>query len=200
MSRPILIVPGLNGSGEGHWQRHWLADHDEAELVEQADWANPQAGRWLHRLEQAVIARPGAVVVAHSLGSILAARLATSSVAPLVGGALLVAPADIERTSTLHARTYEFGTIPTAPLPFPALVVASRDDIYMSLDKARAVAGSWGAPLVDIGHVGHINVASGFGRWAHGYELARQVADRADRRAPRGGGAPVPLQLGSAFG
>lgn len=187
MSRPFLIVPGLNGSGAGHWQQHWLADHDTAELVEQADWSNPQAGRWLHRLEQAVIANPGAIVVAHSLGTILAARLGGSSVAPLVGGALLVAPADIERTSALHARTYEFGHIPTVPLPFPALVVASRDDIYMSLDRARALAASWKCPLVDIGYAGHINVASGFGRWTEGYELAAQLASRVDRQVARAG-------------
>lgn len=184
MSRTFLIVPGLNGSGVGHWQHYWQDDHDDVVLVDQADWSNPQAGRWLHRLEQAVIAHPGAIVVAHSLGTILAARLAESSVAPLVGGALLVAPADIERTSKLHARTYEFGTIPKAPLPFPALVVASRDDIYMSLDKAHALAVSWGAPIVDLGHAGHINIASGFGRWPVGYELARQVIARADRQAP----------------
>ena len=102
MSRPVLIVPGLNGSAPGHWQRHWLDDDRDAVLVEQADWSDPQPGRWLHRLEKAVIANPGALIVAHSLGSILAARLATSSVAPLVAGALLVAPADIERTSELR--------------------------------------------------------------------------------------------------
>ncbi len=182
MSRPILIVPGLNGSGDGHWQRHWLADHDNAVLVEQADWGNPHAGRWLHGLERAVIANPGALIAAHSLGSILAARLASSSVATLVGGALLVAPADIERTGTLHDRTYEFGTIPTEPLPFPALVVASRDDIYMQRDKARDLAAAWKVPFLDIGNAGHINVASGFGRWPQGYELARQVCDRIERR------------------
>lgn len=182
MTRTVLIVPGLNGSGEGHWQRFWLEDFEEARLVEQTDWANPQAGRWLHRLEQAVVANPGAIIVAHSLGTMLAARLASSSVAPLVGGALLVAPADIERTAVLHARTYEFGRIPTGPLPFPALVVASRDDIYMSLDKAVLLAQDWQVPLADIGYAGHINVASGFGRWTQGYTFARQVAERADRR------------------
>ncbi|SMQ85367.1 hypothetical protein SAMN06295905_2644 [Devosia lucknowensis] len=181
MTRPFLIIPGLNGSGDGHWQRHWLADHDDAYLVEQSDWSNPTAGRWMHRLEQAVIAHPGALLVAHSLGTILVARLAASSVAPLVGGALLVAPADIERTSELHARTYEFGTIPTERLPFPALVVASRDDMYMSLDKARRVAQAWHSPVVDIGQAGHINVASGFGRWPDGYALAQQVAVKAER-------------------
>lgn len=182
MTRPFLIVPGLNGSGAGHWQQHWLADHDNSELVDQVDWSNPRAGRWLHRLEQSVIANPGAILVAHSLGSILVARLATSSVAPLVGGALLVAPADIERTSTLHARNYEFGTLPTGPLPFAALVVASRDDVYMSLAKAQALASAWHAPLFDLGNAGHVNIASGFGRWTAGYALAAQVVARADRR------------------
>jgi predicted alpha/beta hydrolase family esterase len=186
MARRVLIVPGLNGSGEGHWQQFWLKDHDEAELVEQVDWSNPQAGRWLHRLEQAVVANPGALIVAHSLGTMLTARLASSSVAPLVGGALLVAPADIQRTSDLHARSYEFGSIPTAPLPFPALVVASRDDIYMSMQKAIEVATSWAVPLVDLGNAGHINVASGFGRWEQGYALAREVLDGVERqRSPR---------------
>lgn len=187
MSRPVLIVPGLNGSSDGHWQRHWLADHRDAVLVEQSDWSDPQPGRWLHRLEQALIAYPGALIVAHSLGSILATRLATSSVVPLVGGALLVAPADIERTSVLHARNYEFGSMPTGTLPFPALVVASRNDPYMALEKAKATARVWGTPLVDLGAAGHINVASGFGRWARGYDLAGQVLETVARRrqAPR---------------
>ncbi|SFV28032.1 hypothetical protein SAMN05216456_0419 [Devosia crocina] len=185
MKRRVLIAPGLNGSTGDHWQRHWLADHDEAELVEQADWSDPKEGRWLHRLEQAVIANPGALIVSHSLGAILTARLAQSSVAPLVGGALLVAPADIERTSVLHARTYDFGTIPKDALPFPALMVASRDDVYMSLEKARMVAGDWGIPVHDLGYAGHVNVASGFGRWPAGYDLARQVAEEADQRAVR---------------
>lgn len=181
MTRPVLVVPGLNGSGEGHWQRYWLEDFDDAQLVEQEDWTNPNAARWQQALEGAVLANPGALIVAHSLGTMLVARLASSRFAALVGGALLVAPADIERTSALHARTYEFGRIPTDRLPFPATVVASRDDVYLSLEKAVALAKTWHAPLVDAGYVGHINVASGFGRWVEGYELARQVAERADR-------------------
>lgn len=156
--------------------------------------ANPLAGRWLHRLEQAVIGNPGALIVAHSLGSILTARLAASSVAPLVGGALLVAPADIERTSELHARTYEFGTLPRDALPFPALVVASRDDIYMSLAKARDLAKCWGSPVLDLGYAGHINVASGFGRWARGYVLAKEVANRIAKRS----GQATPTRARSA--
>ncbi|MGG2476897.1 alpha/beta hydrolase, partial [Rhizobium sp. BR5] len=36
-----LIVPGLNGSDEGHWQRHWLLDDPQAQLVDQEDWHCP---------------------------------------------------------------------------------------------------------------------------------------------------------------
>ncbi|MDV3250415.1 alpha/beta hydrolase [Devosia sp. BK] len=182
MSRTHLIVPGLNGSGDGHWQHHWMADHEHSELVEQTDWSNPHAGRWLARLERAVIAHPGAILIGHSLGAILIARLASSSVAPLVGGAVLVAPADIERTSTIHARTYEFGTLPTDALPFQALVIASRNDDYMSQEKARSLTSAWGATFLGFGDNGHINIASGFGRWTGGYEFAQQIKAKADRR------------------
>lgn len=194
MGRPTLVVPGLNGSGDQHWQRHWLADDPDAELVEQDDWADPQADNWLERLERAIEARPGAFVVGHSLGAVLTARLAKSPVAALVGGALLVAPADIERTSTLHARNYEFGAMPQTPLPFPALVVASRNDPYMHFEKSRLIAQAWRAPLIDIGEAGHINVASGYGRWTAGYDLAAQVLVRAkDVHNPQ----PAPPRLAS---
>lgn len=185
MTRPILIVPGLNGSGDGHWQRHWLSDHPEAILVQQSDWTNPHPAEWLHRLEQAVLGHPGALIVAHSLGAILTARLASSPMSHLVGGALLVAPADIERTSLLHARTYEFGCMPKDRLPFPALLIASRNDPYMPLETAQDAARAWSVPLINLGAAGHINVQSGFGRWSRGYELASQVVQRFWWRRPQ---------------
>ena len=36
-----LIIPGLYGSGEGHWQRYWLRDRPDSVLVEQDDWDDP---------------------------------------------------------------------------------------------------------------------------------------------------------------
>ena len=179
MSRPTLIVPGLHGSGAGHWQQWWRADHADAHVVEQADWSMPEAAPWLDRLERAIAEHPGSLIVAHSLGSILTARLTQSRVAHLVAGALLVAPADINRTSTLHQRTYEFGAMPRDRLPFPSLVVASRDDIYMPFSKARELAAEWGSGLHDLGYAGHINIPSGFGRWMEGYALAADLVAHA---------------------
>ena len=177
MSPTSLIVPGLHGSGVGHWQHWWRLDHADAHLVEQADWANPDEEAWLSTLERAIIACPGSLIIAHSLGAILTARLARSRVAHLVAGALLVAPADINRTSSLHQRTYDFGAMPRDRLPFPSLVVASRDDVYMPFSMARDLATDWGSGLHDLGYVGHINIPSGFGRWVDGYAHAAVLAE-----------------------
>ena len=175
MSRPTLIVPGLHGSGAGHWQHWWQHDQSQAVLVEQADWSNPDETRWTQALERAIVARPGSLIVAHSLGAILVAKLARGRVASMIAGALLVAPADISRTSARHHRTYEFGTMPQDILPFPSIVVASHNDPYMPFAKIQTLAQAWGSRLHDLGHVGHINVQSGFGRWSDGYLLASRV-------------------------
>jgi predicted alpha/beta hydrolase family esterase len=167
-----LIIPGLNGSGPDHWQTHWLADIENAELVEQENWHRPSLKDWLSNLESALVGNPGSVLIAHSLGAILVARLAQSAAADHVAGALLVAPCDISRTNRLHNDALQFGTMPVGRLPFPSIVVASRNDPYMSIAAASSFASMWGSGFVDIGNAGHINVASGFGRWEEGYVLA----------------------------
>jgi predicted alpha/beta hydrolase family esterase len=60
-------------------------------------------------------------------------------------------------------------------LPFPTIVVASRDDPYVAFERATAMAKAWGAELVDIGKAGHINSASGFGEWPDGERLLQRL-------------------------
>jgi predicted alpha/beta hydrolase family esterase len=60
-----------------------------------------------------------------------------------VGGALLVAPPDVERADTPAALT-PFAPMPHAALPFPSLLAASRDDPYLSWARAEAFATAWG--------------------------------------------------------
>lgn len=91
-----LIVPGLFGSGEGHWQRHWLADHPTAAIVEQQDWNRPAFARWRAALEAEIARHETVDLVGHSLGSVLVATLADRPLAKRVRSALLVAPCDLE--------------------------------------------------------------------------------------------------------
>src|SRR6218665_1756940 len=69
----ILLLPGWQNSGPGHWQSLWQARHGYRR-VEQHDWLRPLRGDWTARLEETVVDADGpALLVAHSLGCLLAA-------------------------------------------------------------------------------------------------------------------------------
>ncbi|KNY33831.1 MULTISPECIES: alpha/beta hydrolase [unclassified Agrobacterium] len=179
-----LIVPGLNGSDEGHWQRHWLLDDPAAQLVDQDDWQCPVLGDWLGRLETALASVDSAYVVAHSLGCVLVANMASRPAAAKIRGALLVAPAHLDRVEAMHPCIVRFGVFPLAPLAFPSLVVGSVNDPYMSPEELAHTAASWGSDLVNLGPAGHINIAAGFGRWPEGYDLLARLKAGAGSQSP----------------
>lgn len=177
----ILIVPGLGGSGEEHWQSHWERRDPHCRRVEQRDWDAPVLEDWCSTLEHAVVdaaAEQGAPVLlaAHSLGCIAVAHWALrGGSVDRVRGALLVAPADVESPDRVPAQLLHFAPIPRARLPFPSVVVASRDDSYACISRARALAEAWGARLVDVGALGHINADSQLGDWPQGRALLDEL-------------------------
>lgn len=162
----LLIVPGWNGSDADHWQSRWEGRLSTARRVEQADFARPDRAAWVEALRAAVAAaEKPVVVVAHSLGVPTLVHAAPGLPAGKVAGAFLVAPPDLDAADPLFAT---FAPVPRAPLPFPALVVASRNDPFCAYAHAQELAEAWGAELVDAGEAGHINPASGFGPWPEG--------------------------------
>ncbi|SIQ32238.1 hypothetical protein SAMN05880590_103119 [Rhizobium sp. RU35A] len=174
-----LILPGLYGSGDSHWQRIWAADCPDCEVVEQENWACPDLLRWADVLERRLADTQDAVhLVAHSLGCLLVAHLAASPVASRIRSAFLVAPCDMEAVETLHPCTVRLHRKPDIPLPFHSLVIGSENDPYMTREKLLAQAAIWGSDVKILGRVGHINVASGFGRWRAGYELFNAFTHR----------------------
>jgi len=177
---PILIVPGLYNSGPDHWQSHWQRDFPTAERVEQQDWERPLLGDWMISLAEAVRQRPGAILVAHSLGCALVSHFAQVTGGRGVGGAMLVAPADVNREGPAGRLLVGFSPIPRQRLPFPSLVVASRNDPYVEIERAEAFARGWGSEFVDLGRAGHINVDSGHGAWSKGRSLLRGLIQRVE--------------------
>ncbi len=167
----VLVLPGWQSSGPAHWQSRWEALHGYAR-VEQHDWMRPLRGDWSMRLEEEVLARPeGVVLVAHSLGCLLvAAWAAHSRHTDRVRGAFLVAPGDAERPE-LQAQLHSWSPIVRQRLPFPALLVGSRNDPYCRFERAQGLAADWGARFHDLGEAGHINADSGLGDWAEGHAL-----------------------------
>lgn len=175
-----LIIPGLAGSPEGHWQYLWAEERPRARYVQQESWDFPDLEAWSANLEAALAASEGAYLVAHSLGCVLTAHMAHRPVAAKIRGALLVAPCDLTATGRIHPGLVRFGAMPDAPLPFPSVLVASRDDPYMAFDRAEHFAARWGSSLHDIGYAGHINLSSGYGRFNRGYRLFDALVERAE--------------------
>lgn len=176
----VLIIPGLGGSAEHHWQTHLERSRPDATRVYQDDWDNPELSYWLDRVAAIVARTPGAILVAHSLGCPLVAHLAHRRPHLPIKAALLVAPADVDSARHTPEHIRAFAPIPLERLPFRSIVVGSRNDPYMSFARVREVAFAWGAGFVDAGVVGHINVESGFGPWLDGERLLGQLICAAD--------------------
>ena len=178
----VLVVPGLGGSGPAHWQTRWEALYPRHRRVQQRDWDHPDREDWLATLGAALeAAAEPAVLVAHSLGCILVAHAAARPFAARIAAALLVAPADVDSFDPAFAPTRSFAPVPLDRLPFPATVVASRNDPYATLARARLFAGAWGSELVDLGSCGHINADSGLDDWPLGRRLFEALLTRAAR-------------------
>ncbi|MDY8110054.1 alpha/beta hydrolase [Fulvimarina sp. 2208YS6-2-32] len=164
----ILIVPGYKGSPDDHWQTRWERKLSTARRVRQAEWTKPVREDWSAEIAAAVNqATKPVILVAHSLG-VAAAVLAIPAFERTVAGAFFVAPPDVENPAIRPRHLMTFGPYPRDPLPFPSVVVASRNDDFSSFEKAEDVAGAWGSLFIDAGDVGHINAESGHGPWPEG--------------------------------
>lgn len=174
MASTALILPGWHNSGPDHWQSLWQSTHGYAR-IEQHNWDFPLRGDWMMQLEETVLKSPGVVLVAHSLSCVLvAAWAAHSQHAHKVKGALLVAPADVERSEMQHL-LHSWSPIVRERLPFQSTVAVSRNDPYCSLMRASAMAYAWGSRLVDCGMCGHINTDSRLGDWPEGFALLQDL-------------------------
>ena len=171
----VLIVPGLRDPVDAHWQTLLAAD---LEVTGRQVRTVPPMGRddldcasKVAAIEREAQAIDGPViVVAHSGGCVMVAHWARQS-QRAVCGALMAAPPDFEEAmpegyptlQDLHAGGWL--PVPRHPLPFPSIVAASRNDPLATYERIAALAESWRGRLVDLGEVGHLNPASGFGAW-----------------------------------
>lgn len=164
----ILIVPGYTNSGTDHWQTRWESKLSTARRVEQAEWSKPVREEWTAKVAEAVnVAQRPVVLVAHSLGVATAIQALPHFTKPVVGG-FFVAPPDVSNPAIRPKHLMTFGPYPRDPLPFPSIVVASRNDPYSTFEAAEDIAAAWGSLFIDAGEVGHLNADSGHGPWPEG--------------------------------
>ena len=174
----ILFVPGLGDSGHGHWQRRWADKMAHAHWVTQDDWNAPDRDAWVEKLNRDILmaTRP-VVLVAHSLGVLVAVHAAQNLVDTKVRGAFLVAAPDPG-----HRRAPKsiagFAPVPRDPLPFPSLLIASITDPYCSVEQSADYAAAWGSDYHASGADGHLNVESGHGPWPEGLMMFSRLMKR----------------------
>jgi uncharacterized protein len=182
----VLIVPGLRDDVAQHWQtlletRLHAAGHPVASVPamgrEDLDCAAKVAA--IECTAQSV--EGPIVIVAHSGGVVMVAHWAHQTRCA-VHGALLAAPPDFEQPmpegypTVAALRAGGWLPVPRGPLPFPSIVAASRNDPLGRFLRVAELAKAWGSRLVDLGKVGHLNPASGFGEWPQAEQFIRELS------------------------
>ena len=150
----ILFVPGFSEPAPDHWQWRWRQKLSTGRFVLPGE---RDRNGWVQAISEAVngAERP-AVIVAHGHG-IAASLEALPAFRNRVAGAFFAGPREDEGPLTHASR-----------LPFPTIIVGSRNDPSCPYVRAEALAERWGALLLDAGEAGHIDVDAGFGPWPEG--------------------------------
>jgi len=169
-----FIVPGLGNSGELHWQSNFERSGDNFKRIEQKEWDAPVCSDWIATIDETLKGYDlsTVVLVGHSLACATIAQWAIDN-NKQIRGALLVAPSDLEATG------YDFPavgfSVPKTKIPFRTIVVASTNDPWVTIDRAKHFAEMWGSEFINIGDAGHINVDAGYTEWPEGMEILKRL-------------------------
>jgi uncharacterized protein len=177
----VLFVPGLRDHVAGHWQTLLQARVARSVSVPPLEHDKLSCAARVAALDEAIAKIDGPVIlVAHSAGVMITVHWAQHYNRP-IQGALLATPADLETPMPAGYPTldvlqeHEWLPCPRKPLPFPSIVGASRNDPLAAFDRAVSMAAHWGSRLVDLGEVGHLNPAAGYGEWPQAETLIREL-------------------------
>jgi uncharacterized protein len=178
----LVIIPGLGGSGEFHWQTFWSNKFDNSSRIIQEDWNQPNLESWLKELDDVILKLDCPIIlVAHSLAVSLVMHWSERNTNSNIKGALLVAPADVDSPDHTPEILRGFAMIPISKLPFASIVVASENDDYVSLERAQYFAEQWGSDFINIGPKGHINSESNLEFWEEGQIILNTLIQKTNQ-------------------
>ncbi|MFI6062339.1 RBBP9/YdeN family alpha/beta hydrolase [Streptomyces sp. NPDC051286] len=181
-SPTVVIVPGLRDHVPDHWQTILTNKIANARTVPPLTSGRLSCSAQVAVLNDVLSDISGpVVVVAHSAGVMTIAHWAQRHRRP-IKGALLAAPPDFgtplpEGYPALEVlRENGWLPAPRTTLPFPSIVGASTNDPLADFNHVADLARAWGSRLVDLGPVGHLNPASGYGEWPRAEEFIRELS------------------------
>ncbi|MGF6889533.1 putative alpha/beta hydrolase family esterase [Nocardia sp. GAS34] len=187
----VVIVPGLGDHGASHWQNRLAATLSRSRTVRRPPGdARLNRDAWVTALESTLreISHP-VVLVAHSAGVLTTVHWAQQPTRD-IHAALLVTPPDFETPlpdgypSTDQLTTLGWNPIPRRQLPFPSILAASSNDPLAARRRVAGLAETWGSRLIDVGPVGHLDPAAGYGPWPQAEQLLHDLTATADIQPP----------------
>ncbi|EJM86528.1 MULTISPECIES: RBBP9/YdeN family alpha/beta hydrolase [Pseudomonas] len=177
----VLIVPGLREHVAEHWQTLLEARLSKVRSVPPQETDKLDCNKRVQAIQHALEQIDGPVIlVAHSAGVLMVAHWAAQYRRP-IKGALLAAPPDLDAPwpsgypSPETLRSQGWDPLPKGPLPFRSLVAASTNDHLASLEAVTHLAEGWGSELLNLGDVGHLNPAAGYGHWPQAEALILEL-------------------------
>ncbi|MDM0023663.1 RBBP9/YdeN family alpha/beta hydrolase [Variovorax saccharolyticus] len=182
----VLVVPGLRDHVDAHWQTlldvRLRARGRKVRTVPPMGRSDLDCAARVEAIEREAQSIDGPLVlVAHSGGCVMVAHWARRT-RRAVHGALMATPPDFEQAMPEGYPTLAdlsaggWLPVPREPLPFPSIVAASRNDPLAAFDSVAQLAQGWDSRLVDLGEVGHLNPASGFGEWRRAEQFVDELA------------------------
>ncbi|MCH7336000.1 alpha/beta hydrolase [Acinetobacter sp. NIPH 2699] len=165
-----VIVPGVGGSEAQHWQS-WLQQQlVSSSRVQQKYWDRPVLSEWVAQFVKTVAAVQGSVqIIAHSFGCLtsVAALAEHPELKAKVKNLVLVAPANPARFGEAgfarHSLTDYKQYFYQLSIDVPTTLLISENDPWLGYVDALQLAQAWKLTPINLGQVGHINVAAGFG-------------------------------------
>ena len=173
-----VIVPGVGGSEHDHWQSWLQRQLKSCSRVQQQDWNKPVLHTWVEQFVKTVQAIQEPIqIVAHSFGCLttVAALAQHPELNQKIKNLVLVAPANparfgvagFARDSQNDYQQY----FHQLKLQVPTQMIISENDPWLNFQDALQLAKAWKIRPKNLGQVGHINVASGFGPFPEIYDF-----------------------------
>ena len=173
-----VIVPGVGGSEHDHWQSWLQRQLKSCSRVQQQDWNKPVLHEWIEQFFKTVQSIQEPIqIVAHSFGCLttVAALAQHPELNQNIKNLVLVAPANparfgdagFARDSQNDYQQY----FHQLKLQVHTQMIISENDPWLNFQDALQLAKAWKIRPKNLGQVGHINVASGFGPFPEIYDF-----------------------------
>lgn len=175
--KKTLILHGLGGSDFPHWQSYLAAQLAQEygtvsfPLLKAKD--APKYDVWMKQVQEILEEFKPDCVVCHSLANTLWFHLCNEGRLETVKNLFLVAP------PSLTCKIAEIDTFfpvepPVSLYATNVTLITSDNDPYMATEEASALAETLHVRHIVLENAGHINAASGYGKWP---EIVTMVRD-----------------------